>query len=125
MDRLGSKLVEVRVLRGQQLRTTRARLPDQAGVAQQKRRTHRLIRRLLCARRSRPGSERRELLAAEGRAREPPTAFGCLSKYHPGATGLCRVAGDLGHNLGDLFDELLLAFADNAAGGVMTWTRTL
>jgi len=33
MDRLGSKLVEVRILRGQQLRTTRGRLPDQAEVA--------------------------------------------------------------------------------------------
>src|SRR5437667_12246493 len=60
------------------------------------------------ARRSRLGGERRELLAAKGRACEPPTALGCLSKYHPGATGLGRVAGDFGHDLGDLFDVLLL-----------------
>src|SRR6058998_2468051 len=70
------------------------------------------------ARRSRLGGERRELLAAKGRACEPPTALGCLSKYHPGATGLGRVARDLGHDLGDLFDELLLAFA-----GQSRWRR--
>src|SRR5207249_11491422 len=63
---------------------------------------------LLRTRRSRLGSERCELLAAKGRACEPPTALCCLGKYHPGATGLGRVAGDLGHDLGDLFDELLL-----------------
>src|SRR5256712_10840734 len=73
---------------------------------------------LLRARRSRPGGERRELLAAKGRACEPPTALGCLGKYYPSATGLGRVAGDLGHDLGDLFDELLLTFA-----GQRRWRR--
>src|SRR2546428_1141778 len=70
-----------------------------------------LIARLLRARRSRLGGECRELVTAEGRAREPPTPLCCLSEYHPGATGLGRIAGDLGDNLGDLFDELLLALA--------------
>src|SRR5439155_69710 len=57
-------------------------------------------------------------LAAKGRAREPPAALRRLSKYHPGATGLCRVAGDLGHDLGNLLDELLLTFA-----GQRRWRR--
>src|SRR5205809_7725075 len=70
------------------------------------------------ARRSRLGGERRELLAAKGRACKPPTALGCLSKYHPGATGLGRVAGDLGHDLGDLIDELLMTFE-----GQRRWSR--
>src|SRR5206468_3048494 len=73
--------------------------------------THAPVVGLLRACRSRLGGERRELLAAKGRACEPPTALGCLGKYHPSATGLGRVAGDLGHDLGDLFDELLLTFA--------------
>src|SRR6266568_8076344 len=76
------------------------------------------IVRLFRARRSRLGGERRELLAAKGRACEPPTALSCFGKYHPGATGLGRVAGDLGDDLGDLFDELLLTFS-----GQRRWRR--
>src|SRR3989442_6472601 len=76
------------------------------------------IVRTLRARRSRLGGERRELLAAKGRACEPPPALCRLRKNHPGATGLGRVAGDLGHDFGDLFDELLLTFA-----GQHRWRR--
>src|SRR6059036_2582005 len=70
-----------------------------------------LGRQPLRARRGGLGGKRAELLAAEGRTCEPPTALRRLSKYHPGATGLCWVAGDLGHDLGNLLDELLLTFA--------------
>src|SRR5881296_4511396 len=70
-----------------------------------------LGRQPLRARRGGLGGKRAELLAAEGRTCEPPTALCRLSKYHPGATGLCWVAGDLGHDLGNLLDELLLTFA--------------
>src|SRR5437870_11040547 len=69
------------------------------------------------ARRSRLGGERRELLAAKGRACEPPTALSCFGKYHPSATGLGRVAGDLGDDLGNLFDELLLTFSGQRRWG--------
>src|SRR2546426_974035 len=64
------------------------------------------------------GSERGNLLAAKGGACEPPTCVGCLCTYYTNATGLGRVAGALGHDLGDLFDELLLAFA-----GQRRWRR--
>src|SRR5436309_13542764 len=63
------------------------------------------------ARRGRLGGERRALLAAKGHACEPPTALCYLGMYHPGAIGLSRVAGDFGHDLGDLFATLLLTFA--------------
>src|SRR2546425_13157365 len=88
----------------------------QADVRHRRTWTPRLIERLFRARRSRLGGERRELLAAKGRARETPTALCGLGQYHPGATRLCRVSGDLGHDLGDLFDELLLAIASQGPG---------
>src|SRR5437879_9670553 len=47
--------------------------------------TSRLIARLLRARRGRLGGERRELFAAEGGAREPPTALGGVGQDAPGA----------------------------------------
>src|SRR5439155_4588808 len=90
----------------------------QADVRHRRTWTPKLMVRLFRARRSRLGGERRELLAAKGRACKPPTALCCLGKYHPGATGLGRVAGDFGHDLGDLFDELLLTFA-----GQRRWRR--
>src|SRR2546430_11960311 len=93
------------------LSCARTKAMIQAAVRHWRTRTPAPIARSFRARRSRLGGERRELLAAKGRACEPPTALGCLSKYHPSATGLGRVAGDLGHDLGDLFDELLLTFA--------------
>src|SRR5439155_22739427 len=70
-----------------------------------------LWRQPLRARRGGLGGKRAELFAAEGRTCEPPASLRRLSKYHPGATGLCRVAGDLGHDLGDFFDELILDFS--------------
>src|SRR2546422_7131057 len=68
-----------------------------------------MVARSLRARRGRLGGERCELLAAGGRAGETPAALCGLGKDDPRATSLCRVAGDLGHDLGDLSDELLLA----------------
>src|SRR5881409_1462220 len=100
------------------LSCARTKAMIQADVRHRRTWTPAPIVRSFRARRSRLGGERRELLAAKGRACEPPTALGCLSKYHPGATGLGRVAGDLGHDLGDLFDELLLTFA-----GQRRWRR--
>src|SRR5256886_12130265 len=95
----------------QSLSCARTKAMIQAAVRHWRTRTPAPIARSFRACRSRLGGERRELLAAKGRACEPPTALGCLGKYHPSATGLGRAAGDLGHDLGDLFDELLLTFA--------------
>src|SRR3989449_1239362 len=100
------------------LSCARTKAMIQADVRHRRTWTPAPIVRSFRARRSRLGGERRELLAAKGCACEPPTALGCLGKYHPSATGLGRVAGDLGHDLGDLFDELLLTFA-----GQRRWRR--
>src|SRR5438067_5180425 len=100
------------------LSCARTKAMIQAAVRDRRTWTHAPIVRSFRARRGRLGGERRELLAAKGRACEPPTALCCLGKYHPGATGLGRVAGDFGHYLGDLFDELLLTFA-----GQRRWRR--
>src|SRR5437867_12585953 len=73
--------------------------------------TPKLMVRLFRARRSRLGGERRELLAAKGRACKPPTALCCLGKYHPAATGSGRVAVDAAHYLVECCDALALIFA--------------
>src|SRR5437899_3094943 len=98
------------------LSCARTKAMIQADVRHRRTWTPAPIVRSFRARRSRLGGERRELLAAKGRARETPTALCGLSQYHPGATGLGRVAGDLSHDLGDLFDELLLTFAGQRRG---------
>src|SRR2546422_9846412 len=100
------------------LSCARTKAMIQADVRHRRTWTPAPIVRSFRARRSRLGGERRELLAAKGRACEPPTALGCLSKYHPGATGVRRVGGDLGHDLGDLFGRVLLTFA-----GQSRWRR--
>src|SRR5437879_8955335 len=46
----------------------------------------------------------------------PPTTFCRLGEDHPGTTRLRRVAGDLGHNLRDLFDESPLPLAGQRRG---------
>src|SRR5438094_8801786 len=99
------------------LSCARTKAMIQADVRHRRTWTPAPIVRSFRARRSRLGGERRELLAAKGRACEPPTALGCLSKYHPGATRLGGVAGDLGHDLVDLFDQFLLA----CVGQIRCW----
>src|SRR5207247_9795054 len=100
------------------LSCARTKAMIQAAVRHRRTWTPAPIVRSFRARRSRLGGERRELLAAEGRAGEPPTALGCLGKYHPSATGLGRVAADLGNDLGVAFIQLFLTFA-----GTHPWVR--
>src|SRR2546427_11928854 len=93
------------------LSCARTKAMIQADVRHRRTWTPAPIVRSFRARRSPLGAERRELLAAKGCAFEPPTALGCLGKYHPSATGLGRVAVDRVNDLGDLFDELLLTLS--------------
>src|SRR5438046_10172090 len=84
------------------LSCARTKAMIQAAVRHRRTWTPAPIVRSFRERRSRIGGERRELLAAEGRAGEPQTALCCLDKYQPNATGLGWVAGDNEH----IFREL-------------------
>ena len=53
---------------------------------------------------------------ARTRCRRSPAALGCFRQQIPRAPRLRRVAGYLNHNVGGVFDELLLAIARKHAG---------